>query len=140
MNIALDEYEKLEDKLGIARCKFLAGQLFEHFRTSMFSNARQLLEHNNPSEWAKIKNQVTDVKINFDSKFEPYNDKDIDSNLQSLQSKLTSQVSELEKGLLFYQIGQLYEKKMTNFLHDALNIFKEINLVEAQLIINKYKS
>ena len=138
LDIAFEEYEKQDDKLGIARCKSLYGQLCEYIRNSMFNNAKNKLEFIFPTEWSRIKNDINNIKINFNSKYENCDDKTLDDEIKHFQSKLSTQLSDLDQGIMFHQLGKLYEIKMKNYLYQAVDILLEINPIEADMIIKKY--
>ncbi len=138
LDIALNEFEKLGDKLGAARCKSLLGQLCEYIRNSMSTNAKNKLEQKFPNEWNKIKNDNGIIKFDFSCKYEYQEDKVLDNDIQNLQSKLSIQTTDLEQGLLFHQLAKLFEIKMKNYLFQAMEVFEKISSIEAELLTNKY--
>lgn len=140
LDIALNEFEKLSDKLGVARCKSLFGQLCGHIRNLMLVNAKNKLEQKYPSEWNKIKHDNGVVKFNFSCKCGYEDDNFIDSKIQNIQSELSTLSSDLEQGLLFHQLAKLFEIKMKNYLFQAMDVFEKVSPVEAELITNKYSS
>ena len=137
LRLAAEQFEALNDMLGLAKCESLFGQLYLHGRRCAISSAQELLARGEPAR-GSAEAIVADPKFDLNAKLPTDIQVKWDAEIQRLIDAISKADESSDLACLYMNLGKAFENGAEYLLGKSVSTLKILSPAEAELLVARF--